>query len=63
MSPVTLNRYSMRLGYGGKFSAHGFQATASTLLNSWGVMSDAIELQVAHADKSLTRAPTIKPTT
>ena len=55
MSPTTLNRYLERLGYGGKFSAHGFRATASTLLNSWGVMSDAIELQLAHVDKNLTR--------
>lgn len=55
MSPMTFNRYLERLGYGGKFSAHGFRATASTLLNSWGVMSDAIELQLAHVDKNLTR--------
>jgi len=45
----------MRLGYGGKFSAHGFRATASTLLNSWGVSPDGIELQLAHVDKNLTR--------
>jgi integrase len=55
MSPTTLNRYLERLGYGGKFSAHGFRATASTLLNSWGAHTDAIELQLAHVDKSLTR--------
>lgn len=55
MSPTTLNRYLERLGYGGKFSAHGFRATASTLLNSWGLSADAIELQLAHVDKNLTR--------
>lgn len=55
MSPTTLNRYLERLGYGRKFSAHGFRATASTLLNSWGVSPDAIELQLAHVDKNLTR--------
>jgi integrase len=55
MSPMTLNRYLERLGYGGKFSAHGFRATASTLLNSWGVSPDVIELQLAHVDNNLTR--------
>ena len=55
MSPTTLNRYLERLGYGGKFSAHGFRATASTLLNTWGLSADAIELQLAHMDKNLTR--------
>lgn len=55
MSPTTLNRYLERLGYGGKFSAHGFRATASTLLNTWGLPADAIELQLAHVDKNLSR--------
>lgn len=55
MSPTTLNRYLERLGYAGKFSAHGFRATASTLLNTWGLSADAIEVQLAHVDKNLTR--------
>lgn len=55
MSPTTLNRYLERLGYGGHFSAHGFRATASTLLNAWGLPPDVIESQLAHVDKNLTR--------
>lgn len=55
MSPTTMNRLLERLGYGGKFSAHGFRATASTILNSWGVLPDAIEYQLAHQDKNAIR--------
>lgn len=55
MSPTTLNRYLERLGYGGKFSAHGFRATASTILNAKLYSPDAIEWQLSHMDRDLTR--------
>lgn len=55
MSPTTLNRFLERIGYGGIFSAHGFRATASTILNSQGYNPDVIERQLAHLDPSLTR--------
>ena len=55
MSPTTLNRYLERLGYGGKFSAHGFRATASTILNAKLYPPDAIEWQLSHMDRDLTR--------
>lgn len=55
MSPTTLNRFLERLGYGGRFSAHGFRATASTILHSKGFNPDAIERQLAHVDPSPTR--------
>lgn len=55
MSPTTLNRYLERLGYSGKFSAHGFRATASTILNAKLYPADAIEWQLSHMDRDLTR--------
>jgi integrase len=30
---------------------HGWRATASTILNEWGVDKDLVELQLAHAKK------------
>ena len=56
MSPTTLNRALERMGYGGQFSAHGFRATASTLLNEMGYRSDLIERQLAHAERNKVRA-------
>ncbi len=56
MSPTSLNRALERLGYGGKFSAHGFRATASTLLNELGYDADWIERQLAHAPRNKVRA-------
>jgi len=43
------------MGYAGKFSAHGFRATASTLLNELNYRSDVIEAQLAHKDRDQTR--------
>jgi len=37
-------------------TAHGFRATASTLLNEMGVAPDLIELQLAHAERNKVRA-------
>lgn len=55
MSPTTLNRRLERLGYSGRLSAHGFRSTASTMLNEWGCNPEAIELQLAHVERSKTR--------
>jgi integrase len=56
MTATTLNRALERMGYGGKFSGHGFRATASTMLNEMGYRSDLIERQLAHAERSKVRA-------
>jgi len=56
MTGTTMNRALERMGYGGHFSAHGFRATASTLLNEMGYRPDVIERQLAHAERSKTRA-------
>jgi len=56
MSPTTLNRFLERMGYGGKFSAHGFRATASTILNEMGYRDDLIERQLAHKERNKVRA-------
>lgn len=55
MSATTLNRRIERMGYAGKFSAHGFRATASTILNESGHGADVIERQLAHKDVSEVR--------
>jgi integrase len=48
------------MGFNGKdsigFSAHGFRATASTILNEIGYRPDVIERQLAHAERNKTRA-------
>jgi len=56
MAPTTLNRALDRMGYGGKFSAHGFRSTASTMLNEMRYPTDHIERQLAHAERDKTRA-------
>ena len=56
MTGTTLNRALERMGYGGKFSGHGFRATASTLLNEMRYRSDLIERQLAHAERDKVRA-------
>lgn len=56
MSPTTLNRALERMGYTGHFSAHGFRATASTLLNEMGYRPDVIERQLAHRERNRVRA-------
>ena len=52
MSENTLNAALRRLGYSkDEASAHGFRATASTLLNESGLWAaDVIERQLAHVD-------------
>ena len=56
MCKTTLNRALERMGYGGKFSAHGFRATASTILNETGFRPDVIERQLAHQERNRVRA-------
>jgi integrase len=58
ISDNTMNAALRRLGYGqDEMTAHGFRATASTLLNESGKWSpDAIERALAHADPDRIRA-------
>jgi integrase len=60
MTATTLNRALERMGRSGKgsigFSAHGFRATASTILNETGFRPDVIERQLAHAHRNKVRA-------
>ena len=49
-----------RMGYTGKMTGHGFRSAASTILNEhktkWSIHRDAIELQLAHVEKNVSRA-------
>jgi len=60
MAATTLNRALERMGFNGKdsigFSAHGFRATASTILNETGFRSEVIERQLAHGERDKVRA-------
>jgi integrase len=56
MSASTLNVVFDRIGYGGRFTPHGFRATASTILNEQGFRADVIERQLAHAERNAVRA-------
>ena len=57
ISENTLQVALLRLGYQrGEITTHGLRSTASTLLNESGQWSaDAIERQLAHADKDAIR--------
>lgn len=60
MTGTTLNRALERMGLNGKdtidFSAHGFRATASTILNETGYRPEVIERQLAHKERNKVRA-------
>jgi integrase len=57
MSDNTLNVALRRLGYTkDQMTAHGFRSIASTLLNEQGWNRDAIERQLAHAERSSVRS-------
>jgi len=56
MAGTTLHRVTVRLGYEGRFTPHGFRATASTILNEAGFRADVIERQLAHAPRNQVRA-------
>ncbi|MEF3695551.1 tyrosine-type recombinase/integrase [Desulfolutivibrio sp.] len=57
MSENTVNAALRRLGYEkGEMTGHGFRSMASTLLNEMGWNRDAIERQLAHAERNSVRA-------
>lgn len=60
MTATTLNRALENMGFAGRdsigFSAHGFRATASTILNEAGYRPDVVERQLAHAERNKVRA-------
>ena len=57
MSENTVNAALRRLGYStDQMTGHGFRAMASTLLNEQGWNKDAIERQLAHAERNRVRA-------
>jgi integrase len=57
LSENTLNAAIRRMGFGKEeLTAHGFRATASTLLNESGLWNpDAIERQLAHVEPNAVR--------
>lgn len=57
MSENTVNAALRRLGYANdEMTGHGFRSMASTLLNEQGWHRDAIERQLAHAERNAVRA-------
>lgn len=57
MSENTVNAALRRLGYSSdEMTGHGFRSMASTLLNEQGWNRDAIERQLAHAERDNVRA-------
>jgi integrase len=56
MGASTLNKVFDEMGWGDKFTPHGARSTASTALNAQGWSADAIERQLAHAERDLVRA-------
>jgi len=56
MSQNTMIYAVYRLGYHSRTTVHGFRATASTILNEHGFMSDVIERQLAHVEMNKVRA-------
>ncbi len=56
MSENTVNAALRRMGYtNAEMTGHGFRSMASTLLNEQGWNRDAIEQQLAHAERDETR--------
>ncbi len=62
MSDNTMRRAIFKLGYDGEHAdkskavPHGFRATAASILNETGFNPDAIERQLAHAERNTVRA-------
>lgn len=56
MSENTMLYALYRMGYHSRATGHGFRATASTILNEQGWKADAIERQLAHAERNKVRA-------
>jgi len=59
ISATTLNKALERMGYLGRFSSHGFRATATTLLGLLSYPENRVDLQLAHSrrKKDSSRAP------
>lgn len=56
LSENAFNSTLRRMGYGkDEVTAHGFRATASTLLNNRGFEADVVEAALAHQDKNVVR--------
>lgn len=56
MSENSLLYALYRMGYHSRATAHGFRATASTILNEQGFRPDVIERQLAHVERNKVRA-------
>jgi len=56
MSENTMIYALYRMGYHSRATAHGFRATASTILNEQGFRPDVIERQLAHVERNKVRA-------
>jgi integrase len=56
MGEATVNLAIRSIGYSGRITPHGLRATASTILNEQGWRPDAIERQLAHAERNKVRA-------
>lgn len=56
LSENTLLYAMYRMGYHGRATVHGFRALFSTIANESGFNPDAIERQLAHAEKNQVRA-------
>lgn len=57
LAASSFNHAIGRLGYGGRFSAHGFRANATTLLGLLGYPDKLVDLQLAHRRRDASRAP------
>jgi integrase len=55
ISENTLGFALYRMGYKNRATAHGFRATASSILNEQGFNRDAIERQLAHQERNKVR--------
>lgn len=56
LSENAFNSALRRMGYGkDEVTAHGFRATASTILNDRGFEADVVEAALAHQDKNVIR--------
>jgi integrase len=56
MSENTIIYALYRMGYHSRATGHGFRATASMILNEQGWKPDAIERQLAYAERNKVRA-------
>ena len=55
ISENTMTFALYRMGYKNRATAHGFRATASSILNEEGFNRDAIERQLAHQERNKVR--------